>query len=162
MTRHLGTAVLFIAALGIIALTGLGALAYGDVTFSSPLAPASHNLTVSLPTPPPVPANGIVLGFAGGSGEGFTGSVDYNLAPPKWAPFSLDILALNNLKCPAVGGFCPLSKVLSVIGLSPPAGTIWATFVSAVGGGPYVGYDTGDKKLAWGGYYRAEVLSVNW
>ena len=131
------------------------------VTIDSPFVPVKATSNLSLAAPPPIPANGLVLGWAGGSGEGFTGSVNWNFAPAKTQPTSFDALAMNNLKTFAAGWFIPASTVTNALGVSPPAGSVWTTFLSAIGGGPYFGYDTQAKRIAWGAYYRAKVLAVN-
>jgi hypothetical protein len=144
----------------ILTLLVLCVVAAQAVTIDSPFVPAKATANLSLAAPPPVPANGLVLGWAGGSGEGFTGSVNWNFAPAKLQPTSLDALALNNLKTYAAGWFIPASTATNLLGISPPAGSVWTTFLSAIGGGPYLGYDTQAKKIAWGAYYRARIISV--
>jgi hypothetical protein len=141
----------------LLAVCTLGAQA---VTISSPLAPprASANLTLTAPVIPPP---GIILGWAGGSGAGLTGSVAFNFGPAKWQPLSFDLISMDNFKTEVLGVFFPASKVLSAVGLTLPPGSIWAILAGAVGGGPYVGYDTDSKKAVWGGYYRASVLQVS-
>jgi hypothetical protein len=139
----------------IVALPVLG------VTLDSPFMPQHATANLSVTAPPSIPANGLVLGWAGGSGQGFTGSVNWNFAPAKIQPTSIDALAMNNLKTYAVGWFIPAKTVTNLLGISPPAGSVWTVFLNAIGGGPCFGYDTSDKKIAWGAYYRAEVLAVN-
>ena len=39
------------------------------VTIDSPFVPVKATSNLSLAAPPPIPANGLVLGWAGGSGE---------------------------------------------------------------------------------------------
>ncbi len=145
----------------ILVLLVLGSVtALADVTISSPLAPPppNHNLTLTTPV---VPAPGLILGWAGGSGADVSGSVEFNFGPKNWQPLSFDLLSMNGLKTEALGIFVPASKVLAAVGIALPAGSIWATLAAAVGGGPFVGYDTDTHKIAYGGYYRADVLQVN-
>jgi hypothetical protein len=134
--------------------------AWAGVTISSPLAPppASHGLTITAPV---IPAPGLILGWAGGSGAGVTGSVAFNFGPKSWQPLSFDILSMDNFKTDGLGVFFPASAVAKVIGWSPATGSIWAILLNAVGGGPFFGVDTDTHKPAWGGYYRASVLAVN-
>jgi hypothetical protein len=154
MTRYM----LLIAGLTVLMMA---TSSFAGITISSPLAPppASHNLTLTVPV---IPAPGLILGWAGGSGAGVTGSVAFNFGPKSWQPLSFDLLSMNNLKTEGLGVFFPASKVAQVIGVNPPAGTIWATLLGAVGGGPYVGYDTNGKKVVWGAYYRASLLELSW
>ena len=142
-----------------------GVTALGAVTITSPLAPTATptsvpgTLKVSLPAPPPVPAAGLVLGFVGATGQETTGTVSFNFAPAKLQPVSFDLLLMNNLKIPALGVFVPASKVVAALGWSPPAGSVWAVFLAAVGGGPWGTYSEG--KFTGGLYYRATVLQVS-